>query len=36
MSTFRHILGYLFHRKPRGQLVVGWSYRNGQRALFRL
>lgn len=36
MNTFHRILAYLFRRKPTGPLVVGWSYQNGQRAVFRL
>ena len=36
MITFRRILAYLFPRKLQGSLVAGWSYRNGQRVLYRL
>ena len=36
MNTFHRILAYLFRGKPTGRLVIGWSYQNGQRAVFRL
>jgi hypothetical protein len=36
MNTLQRILAYLFRAKPMGPLVIGWSYQNGQRAVFRL
>jgi hypothetical protein len=36
MNTLHRILAYLFRGKPTGPLVIGWSYQNGQRAVFRL
>ena len=36
MTTLHRILANLFRGKPTGPLVIGWSYQNGQRAVFRL
>ena len=36
MNTLHRILAYLFRGKPKGPLVIGWSYPNGQRVVFRL
>jgi hypothetical protein len=36
MNTLHRILAYLFRGKPTGPLVIGWSYQNGQRVVFRL
>ena len=36
MNTLHRILAYLFRGKPKGPLVIGWSYQNGQRVVFRL